>query len=356
VEIDPKLPEKIKTLRAATGLSRAEFSKKLGVSRAQLSMWEKGRENPTNQKFIALGNLADEALHQNNGSPISIERTGAICKLAERPDSQWFWQEAGINLSAIERSIRQKKIKRDPSAGGEVVGIRRPDTAALLQYVERGGAVNARSLAGVEIPFPALFVSDPNSTICVQATDRVAGSPFHAGDLCLVRLSTRKREKANAKDSPNRSLENLAGRSVAALYKSLPNERELSPDAARWHSQNRHPIGPTIDYDPKQLRSQITPAEEKQAKKYLADATRPGILLGTLRIQSDASWSGDLKHLNGERPWRLVLDCGGTWNGLTNWSTEEFPEGALHTQLKAGISILGPIIGWLRAPSETGEA
>ena len=333
--------------------SRAAFARRLGVSRAQLLKWEKGEEAPSNQKLILLGNLADEALLPVEGRDAHIERLGAIRELAKYPDSQWFWQRAGINFGAVQRSVRQTLVERDPSAGGKIVLVPRLEIAALLQLVKRG-AVNPKPLATDLIPFPTPFISEPASTICIQATDRLAGSPFFAGDLCLVRLSTPKREKTNAKDLPDLSLENLLGCSVAALYKSMPNERELSPDAARWRSQNRHLIGPTVEYDLKHLRSQITPAEEKQGKKHLADATSPGILLGTLRVQSDESWTGNLNDLDGERPWRLVLDCGGTWNGLTDWSTDEFPWGALRVRLREGITVLGTVIGWLRAPGAAG--
>lgn len=332
------------------GLSRAEFSKEVGVSRAQLSMWEKGQENPTNQKLIVLGNLAHATLLPDPRPLISLERAGAISKLAEFPDSRWFWQRAGINLEAIEESIQQTRIERHPSAGGKVIEVPRLDAAALMQYVKRLGAVSPESLAADRIPFPALFISDPDSTICVQATDRVAGSPFRAGDLCLVRLSTAKRQEANAKDLPDRSFENLIDCSVAAFYKSVPNERELSPDAARWRSQNLRMIAPTVEIDFKVLKSQITPQEKKRAKRYLADASGPGVLLGTLRVQSHVGWNRDYGYLTKQgNPWRLVLDCGGTWNGLTDWSTDDFKWGALRVRLKEGISILGPVIGWLRA-------
>jgi hypothetical protein len=90
---------------------------------------------------------------------------------------------------------------------------------------------------------------------------------------------------------------------------------------------------------------------ELLALKCLRDAIAPGVLFGKLRVRSDESWDGDLNCLGSEHPWRLVLDCGATWNGLTDWSTDKIPlSRALMPRAGSGIHILGAVIGWIRAP------
>lgn len=344
-------------LATAWGWSRAEFGRRLGVSRAQLLRWEKGLEEPSNQKLVTLGNLAEEALHPPpiDAPPISQERAEAIRQMRKYPDSQWFWERAGLNLEAVRGSVWQTLTERDPSAGGKVVRVPRLDTAALLEFVKRG-SVDAKPLATDLIPFPTMFISEPASTICVQATDTVAGSPFFAGDLYLVRLAAVKRGGANAQDLPDRSFENLIGCSVAVFYANSPTARELSPEAVRRRPRGRlFTEADRREIEVNRARNPVAYAEADRKSEELLEkvvaTVESGVLFGSLRVQSHENWDGDFNRLKGDHPWRLVLDCGDIWNGLTAWSTEAFPwDGTLRSRLNSGVHILGAVIGWLRAP------
>ena len=357
---NPELARKIKDLRGVLGCSQEEFSRRLGVTRPQITKWEKGTEAPSNEKLVALGNTADTVLREARNPPSFAEqsisavevwkRVQALEKLAAYPDSEWFWELAGVDLGAVRESISRKMAKGDPAAGGSVSQVPRLDIPALLRFVKRGSQ-NPKHFATDFIPFPALFAPVGASLISVQATDRLAGGPLFAGDLSLLRLARREGEKPGCDDLSSPRSEDLLDCLVAVFFESMPNEREPSPDAARWLSRNRRWIGPTVEYDLKTLRSGITPEPGEQAEKYLVDARGPGVLFGTLRVQSLENWDGDFDRLGRDYPWRLVLDCGDTWNGLTAWSTQAFPwDGTLRIQLNSGVHILGAVVGWLRAP------
>jgi transcriptional regulator with XRE-family HTH domain len=360
--LNPELAKKIKCLRKILGCSQEAFSDLLHVSRPQVSRWEKGTEVPSNEKLIALGNVAHEALQEARNAPSSaeqslspeelLERTQALENLAAYPDSLWFWELAGVNPRAVCESVRRKMAQEDPSDGGIVAHVPRLDSPALLRFVKCGGR-DPKRFAVDFIPFPALFAPEAASVICVQATDRLAGAPLFAGDLSLVRLAQQEGDESGCDELPSLGFESLLNCLVAVFCESMPNQRELSPDAARWLSRNQRLIGPTVEYDLKGLRSRAAPGQEKRAEKYLADATAAGVLFGTLRVQSHENWDGDFSRLEGDHPWRLVLDCGGTWNGLTLWSTQAFPwDGSLRHRLNAGVHILGAVIGWLRLAGE----
>lgn len=51
--------EKLFLLRKKAGLSQAELSEKVGVSRQAISKWETGRTVPETSKMIAIANLFD---------------------------------------------------------------------------------------------------------------------------------------------------------------------------------------------------------------------------------------------------------------------------------------------------------
>jgi transcriptional regulator with XRE-family HTH domain len=361
----PELAKKIKRLREILRCSQEGFSELLHVSRPQVSRWEKGTEVPSNEKLIALGNVAHKALQEARNVPDAaqqllsleelLERTQALEKLAEHPDSDWFWELAGMNLGAVRESIWQTMAQQSPAARGAVANIPRLDIPSLRRFVKRG-AVDPKRFAAGFIPFPALFAPEGAAVICVQATDRLAGSPLFAGDLSLVRLAQQEGDACGCDKLPSLGFESLFNCLVAVFCESMPIQRELSPDAARWLSRNQRLVGPTVEHDLKELRSRTTPESEKRADKYRANATAAGVLFGTLRVQSHENWDGDLSRLEGDNPWRLVLDCGATWSGLTLWSTQEFPwDGSLRHRLNAGVHVLGAVIGWLRAAGEASK-
>lgn len=327
---DVELREKIANLRESLGLSKEEFSKKLQVHRSQLSRWEAGTEPPSNEKLIMLGNLADRALLSIDVASVSIERKKAIRRLGKYPDGHWFWERAGIDLDWIRKSISRIRIERDPSGDGKIVDVPRLDMAALSQFIKLG-AMNAKPLATDLVPFPALFISDPASMICVQATDRLADSRCFVGDLCLVQLAA-----ACDKTIADSNFKNLIDRAIAVFDEnSLIVREESSAEADRLDG----------------LRNSAEPAYDEVSLNI-----EPRTFFGTLRIQSHEKWDGEPERLRNGAPWRLVLNSGDTSSGLTPWSTLDFPsDGSWRCQLKPGVHILGSVIGWLRAPGADGR-
>ena len=63
-----------------------QFADQLAVKQASVSRWESGTMEPSVEKYIRMGNLADEA------------------------DCIWFWERAGVDMKRIERWISARKV------------------------------------------------------------------------------------------------------------------------------------------------------------------------------------------------------------------------------------------------------
>lgn len=79
---DPKAPphewsERILRLATELGLTQAGLAERLGVSPATVSRWIQGKYEPTAEGYVALGNLS------------------------RHPDSMYFWERAGIDVSTF---------------------------------------------------------------------------------------------------------------------------------------------------------------------------------------------------------------------------------------------------------------
>jgi DNA-binding transcriptional regulator YiaG len=68
----PDWATKIKRLRRRVGLNQTEFGCRLQYSAMTVSRWESGKQEPTAQAYIRLGQLCEE------------------------PESWWFWSRAGL--------------------------------------------------------------------------------------------------------------------------------------------------------------------------------------------------------------------------------------------------------------------
>lgn len=86
---DPKNPphewsERIQRLATELGLTQAGLAERLGVSPATVSRWIQGKYEPTAEGYVALGNLA------------------------QRSEGMYFWERAGVDISAFpEASFRR---------------------------------------------------------------------------------------------------------------------------------------------------------------------------------------------------------------------------------------------------------
>jgi len=76
--------DRLRRLLRDLNLTQAALSERLGVSPATVSRWLAGKNEPTAETYVALGNLAG------------------------RPDGDYFWERAGIDTSELpETSMRQ---------------------------------------------------------------------------------------------------------------------------------------------------------------------------------------------------------------------------------------------------------
>jgi transcriptional regulator with XRE-family HTH domain len=76
--------ERILRLARDLGLTQAGLAERLGVSPATVSRWIQGKYEPTAEGYVALGNLA------------------------QRSDSMYFWERAGVDTSAFpEANLRR---------------------------------------------------------------------------------------------------------------------------------------------------------------------------------------------------------------------------------------------------------
>ena len=76
--------DRIRQLLQELKLTQAGLADRLGVSPATVSRWLAGKNEPTAETYVALGNLAG------------------------RPDGAYFWERAGIDTSELpDASLRQ---------------------------------------------------------------------------------------------------------------------------------------------------------------------------------------------------------------------------------------------------------
>lgn len=76
--------DRLRRLLQDLKLTQAGLAERLGVSPATVSRWLAGKNEPTAETYVALGNLAG------------------------RPDGDYFWERAGIDTSELpETSVRQ---------------------------------------------------------------------------------------------------------------------------------------------------------------------------------------------------------------------------------------------------------
>lgn len=79
----PEWSDRLRQLLKELQLTQAGLAERLGVSPATVSRWLAGKNEPTAETYVALGNLAG------------------------RPDGAYFWERAGINTSELpDASLR----------------------------------------------------------------------------------------------------------------------------------------------------------------------------------------------------------------------------------------------------------
>jgi DNA-binding XRE family transcriptional regulator len=173
-----KVGKRISRLRIARGETQVEFAKKLEVSQAIVSSWERDKDRPSPESWFALGSLAPDA------------------------ERNWFWQRAGDYLKAVLKATKTiRRECRTPLREGEAIRV---------PYI-RKTAQGREDVEGL-VPLPTEFLPDPDSTFCLifdeDATTRILPaeglivldrsentaedlSPFW-DEIALVQFDTRK--------------------------------------------------------------------------------------------------------------------------------------------------------------------
>ena len=319
-----ELGQRIKDLRGSFDpdgpLTQEKFGEQLGVNRSQVSAWEAGKESPSNEKLVKLGNMA---------SP---------------PGRFWFYEQAGMDMQALEGDVRKRLASRRGEISlGEVIRVPRFDAPALLRRLGENEA-GAQAEPADLIPFPSLFISDPASAICVRATPLMAGPQVQPDDLILI-------------DSTQRDLVDFLNCFVAVASEDVPLSRLLKPEIVRlWPrgrpltERDRREIELNLSRDPLVRAEEDRRADELMAK--ILKEVLPEVVFGTLRLDIPEGTQNESREgLSEGIPWRLILEGGFFTSPLTPWSIEKFQNDAtLAFPETRRLRVLGTVTCWLRAP------
>jgi len=187
----------ILSLRKRLGLSQTELGSRLHYSAMAVSRWETGKQEPTSQCYIQLGNLAGE------------------------PECWRFWGRAGLNRSELQHMFPGPKATARLSASRDFDTVRAGSGAASgLHYLpepqmvaipllglqagalgEPGSSQNHFQDASAEemIAAPALWCMRPQDTVCLRVKGTSMSPLIDDGDIVAVDESITNPEQLNGK-------------------------------------------------------------------------------------------------------------------------------------------------------------
>ena len=347
--------QRIKDLRAFLDIPQEEFATKVGSHRPKVYAWETGRELPSAERLIQIGDLAEVAIGMGLPKNATPEQEELFEQITLTPDSRWFWEKAGLNVELIQNWAKRELASQ--SGGASAGNISYIERISPEELVARHWPSQKPDALGTEelLPFPSLFLPASGRTFCTQASGRVSGVSFGAGDLVLISEWDRHAlaprgmglSGSNEDDLPRIGVAELLDRLVGILFKRSPNRLERPDSAGR----------PTVlsDLQKHNELERGTDEDEDAAAAnhpHLADALRASVLFGRLRVQSLKGWLNAFDPLPAKAGWRLFLDCEAYGCPLTAWNLESLDRNAwLSLRLdEEKFSILGPVIGHLRAP------
>jgi transcriptional regulator with XRE-family HTH domain len=186
----PEWSSRIRRLLSELKLTQAALADRLGVSPATVSRWIQGRQEPTAESYIALGNLA------------------------HRPDGLYFWERAGMDtsgfpdtsfiraLSSIEVSLQDfslvtsKRIPREMTGKGTAVAI------PLLNVTAYGDRIPPKEnvvLSEVEVEEVLLAPLDwcphPEHMISMHLCGDSMSPVIQPGSILFVDTASTERER-----------------------------------------------------------------------------------------------------------------------------------------------------------------
>lgn len=114
----------IKSLRKEKGMSQLELSKRLGVSRSTISMWEIGASQPDNDSLLRLAELFDTSADYLLGRDIAPAIGMPICPAGENWIPVLGEVRAGQPIDAIEQILDFEQLTPEMAKNGKHVGLR----------------------------------------------------------------------------------------------------------------------------------------------------------------------------------------------------------------------------------------
>jgi len=186
----PEWSERIHRLLRDLKLTQAALSGRLGVSPPTVSRWIQGRQEPTAESYIALGNLA------------------------RRPEGVYFWERAGMDTSEISEAgsvrsisslrvyledfkvIPSSKIAKDTGGKGVAVAI---PLLGVTAYGDRIPPKENVSLSRVELEevllAPLAWCPHPENMVAMHLSGDSMSPLIAAGSILFVDTEVMDREK-----------------------------------------------------------------------------------------------------------------------------------------------------------------
>ncbi len=139
---NPEWTDRVRRLLSDLKLTQAGLAERLGISPATVSRWVKGRNEPTAESYVALGNLAG------------------------RHDGAYFWERAGMDtsglpdasflraISSLRVSLRDFKVVATRKLSRQLAGKGNAVAIPLLQITAYGDDIPPQenvSLSQVEV-------------------------------------------------------------------------------------------------------------------------------------------------------------------------------------------------------------
>jgi phage repressor protein C with HTH and peptisase S24 domain len=197
VEVEPTTREwsdRIRRLLNELKLTQAGLADRLGVSPATVSRWLAGKNEPTAETYVALGNLAG------------------------RPEGAYFWERAGIDTSELpDASLRQtlssiratladfnlittKKVSQHLSGKANAVAIPLMNVSAFGDRVPPHENVRL-SQAKVEdvLLAPLSWCPHPENMISVHVVGDAMFPVIPSGSILFVDTAVTERDQLNEK-------------------------------------------------------------------------------------------------------------------------------------------------------------